>query len=615
VVLGAYAALSRAVPYPFTTGGDVWWYYLPAIRSANARLLFEGRPGIDWALGQGWNPLESGQIGLGYPPYLVSVFVALRVLRNPNMVLEVSAVVHALLGLLVVLLRGRRFPFPIRCALAVAIVLNQSAWIWGGAGHDFLTTLPWAVGLALCTIDVAYDGTTRRRLLELAAYEGLFFWTCHVQMIVVVNVILGLLLLALAPSPRLVVQGVAALAVACVPLMVPLLYFQRMSLIMQMPTRSAHLWMTMYRSSVAPSEALEWLAIGGARGSARIWRSGWLWQSPALLLLFGGAIFAKVGLGKARPIIAATLVAFLLCPAILPEELWFDLIVVRVRWPDKAMTLVGPIAILTFAWVMLNARARLLHPALLAFSIVGAHAMAHAKDSMRFLHPDGARAFIEEGARCFDELGIGRGARMALVDKMTTLLSNSHPLPFIAATGNAPLSFGRASVSVYEPLEPEQFFSAHLGLNAPWLGVVTREQARDERYLEKLRALGVTHLIAEHADALAPFNVRTCVDRNGAATFAAPIGGTVVPFPWGEVNGVRTALAVEPDGSLETTAPSAAPPATPGVARRLTWERLPNGRWRGRARLIDPIWPWSAAGAAGIWLLAVWRWPRFRVRR
>lgn len=592
--------LERVRPLPFASSGDSNFYYLPSILAANAPILDTGMPRIEWALGQGWNPFESGQVGVGYPPYLLALLLA-RAWGDPLVVLEVSALLHGVLGVIVVWTCGRSLSARVRALTALAVVVQPGPVLYGMASHDFLTPMPWIAGLGLLLTrtllledDEARKMALRRRWIWLTVFEILLFWSSHLQMFVVANVVFTLLVLGLAGTVRQAVVPVAALVAATVPLVVPMLWFAQLAQRMHGSSKAAHEGPIFFKTSASFVHLLEWTLLGGARAAGRVWHQGWLYLCPTLIAVLLIAALALVRQRRLRPALASLAVLVVLAPAMVPKFLWQPLSFWSMRWPEKTTMITGPLSVLVVALV-LEARPRL-RTWLLGLGLAAGVVAVFSGDPLlplRSAHREGIPGILDETRACLQVAGVPEGARVALVGPFTRFpMSEKNPLVVYGLGANTPLLVGRGSAHLYEPMEPDETWLGHAKLGPPWRQTVDPAAiaARDEKTLETLRGLGVSSLVSNTDEPLRALGVPVrCTDRQGSAVFVVRTPGDVVAFPWATVNGRAESLSVLDDGALETRTSSAEPPGKGGVVRPLRWERLPDGRWRGHPALL-PTW-------------------------
>jgi hypothetical protein len=484
----------------------------------------------------------------------------------------------------------------VRAAVAVAICTQPAALLHGVASHDFLTPLPWATGLGLVIVSgmqSAVGFRPARHLLSLGLLEVCFFWTCHPQMFVVVNVLAAILAFGLAPSWGDAGRAVGTLFAASLTVCVPVAYFLRLSTMMARSISDVHDAYAIFRTSVPFFSMLQWTVIGGLV-PGDVWHAGWLFFSPCFAVVVAAGLLTR----RARPVQAVLATLLLLAPGVLPESLWFDPLVLRMRWPQKGATLTSALAVVVVASVVGRAHPRRVALALAAAAALGAAAFAVGlhTEPIPNAREVGIGVVGAETRRCLDTLGVPPGARIAWVGGFSSFpMTERYPLPLLGLAGNAPLLAGRGSAHVYEPFEPNAIYQAHGRLDAPWRTTVSPEKitARDGATLSMLQDLGVSWLVAlDPAPLSVVGSLQSCVDVQGLTTYAVAMpGDPVVPFPWARIDGVRLALVVQPDGSLETPRASGTKPET-NLARAMTWTQLRDGRWRGETPLI--AWWWVA---------------------
>lgn len=621
--------LQSARPLPFATSGDSWFYFLPLLVSINERIADHAAIGLHWGLGQGWSPFESGQLGVGYPGYLVALLVA-RAYGAPEAMLEVSGLLHGLLAAVVVLARATRLPPASRAIAAVALAVQPGALLYGLGPHCYYSTLPWFAGATLAVWRVAraqppgdeHGASAADRLhpwhvAELLAFEVMFFWTAHLQMFVVGNLLLGALMVAAAPSWRDAARGVLALGFSCAPSLLPMLWYVKLAEQMPPYQSASHGGTAFFTTSAPPWDMLVAIATGGYVKPVGA-MAGWMYLNPLFLVL---ACVAVVRLARERDVRAALALAFaffLLCPAVLPRAMWTDPVLLRLRDPGKTATLLGAVCLLALASLPVTTRrGRVGVGAGLTLALllgVWADVEGHRQLPMPTVHDIGARRILDESRRCLAKFKVKRGARVAIVDPLGAFsVRRKIGLPLLGISANAPLLLGIGSAHLYEPLEPMLVVEGHARLGAPWYaGSVIDGKALAAGapgLMQRLRDLGVTHLFSRDAAPLqAVGSPMVFVDNTGERTYAVELLPRPVSFPWALVDGTAQPLRVRADGTVETRTASATPPDSRNLTRSIRWTQRDDGRWRGTPELVGIGWWMSGFGllAMCVAMLAWW---------
>jgi hypothetical protein len=413
-------------------------------------------------------------------------------------------------------------------------------------------------------------------------------------MFIVVNVVAAVLAYGLSPSWADARRAIGALFAASLTMTVPLGYFFWLSTIVHGSKSDTHDAYALFKTSVPFFSMVKWTLFGGLF-PGNVWHAGWLFFSPCLATVVAVGLFTR----RPRPVQASLVALLLLAPAVLPHSLWFDPIVLRMRWPEKATTLTSALAVVVAGAVLGRGHARRTSAGLWVAAALGAAAFMAGlgTEPIPNARRVGAGVVWSETRRCLDSLGIPNGARIAWVGGFPEfpMTKERYALPLLGLTGSGPLMAGRATAHVYENLEPRSVYEGHANLDAQWRVTVTSEKiaARDEKTLSTLRDLGVSWLVAIEPSALLPLGEpRACADSQGISTYAVAMPGEpVVPFPWAETSGVRRPLIVTKNGSLETPRPASTVPRT-NLAREMKWTHLPDGRWRGETTMI--AWWWVA---------------------
>jgi hypothetical protein len=433
-----------------------------------------------------------------------------------------------------------------------------------------------------------------RHLAVLGFLEVGFFWTCHPQMFIVVNVVAAVLAYGLSPCWGDARRGIGTLFAASLTMSIPLGYFFWLSTIVHDSVSGSHDAHAIFKTSVPFFSMVKWTLLGGIF-PGNVWHAGWLFFCPCLAAVLAVGFSTR----RPRPVQASLATLLLLAPAVLPHSLWFDPIVLRMRWPEKTTTLTSALAVVVVGAVLGARRADRVTAALGLAAALGAGAFMMGLDTLPIPNARkvGAGAVWSETRRCLDSVGVPAGARIAWVGGFPEfpMTKERYALPLLGLTASGPLMAGRASAHTHENLEPKTVYAGHANLSAPWYPTVKPEKiaSRDTATLSTLRDLGVSWLIALEPSVLSPLGEpRACTDSQGLETYAVAMPGEpVVPFPWAETDGVRRPLVVTKNGSLETTEPADTVPRT-NLAREMTWTRLPDGRWRGETPLI--AWWWIA---------------------
>ncbi len=598
-VVAFFFGIEATRPLPFATSNDGWSYFLPLIH-AHTDALLAGTPlRMVWDLGDGWNPWQSGQIGLLYLPLHLANLMA-RATGEPLALLDASALL-ALLGTALVAfwLAPRTLTLAARVGLALALAFAPGVFQVGLIWHNYLIGTPWFVGLCFLIVrnlDRQPSWPRGDRLL-CGAFCALLFLSSHVQMYAIGVSMLGALIVVASPSRRALTRSLAMLAFAQLPVLPALIYFKGLSeaVVGSWISRRADPDFFAYQAA-GLREVMEGLLAGNfLRGTL-------LGLSPTRMgMFFNPALIAVIALcvqrRQWRMVAYAVLVIMILAASDFPFVSYlavgpFD----GFRWTWK-------LTIFTFAlfliWLVrelsvMDRAKRWLPGGLLVMATVSAAICLRGSfvtswDGVQHL---GVRAVMDAGEACMRDARIARGTRLAFVGQFNHQQLGKYPLPILALGGDAPLLFHAESVHLYEPLEPADAHARHLGLSAYWRRSVSPEEWKNNRAQtsERLIAAGAQVLLAAEPGVLDGPHVRTCVDALGRKTWVESLpSGPAHSYPWATVGEYIVELEPLPGGRLLTSVPTTVPPQVQS-SRRVSWERYQYGRWIGTPKTIASRW-------------------------
>lgn len=587
-----YALVAMARPEPFTANVDGVGYFLPLIRAITDHWL-DGVPlKVLWELGQGWVPWESGQAGYLYPGYLVPALLT-RMTGQPMLLLEYSAAFHlALLGAVAWFLQPVRLPLARRLTVALAMVTGSGGVLIGMNWHNYLSPLPWFIGIAGLFFRPLIEGGewSRHQRLAVLAMSAMFFTASHPQMYVLAFV----LITVTAAGLRAKISGlrhVVDLAILQLPFLIPLAYLYVLA------QDAAPLWVEARQQANILSTSVP--AGIGLAAMAHIGQGPPALLNPmAFLVVFVAMVTRRWGILVVQLVLIALVV-----PSVLPNEIGTALssILGGFRWPAKLAVYALPLTVILvialrpgkYVWWALAAAT-----IMAALNIVLRH---HDATSLRSLHQPGVIGALADTRECLVQLGVPRGSRVAFVGNYRyNKFDNGIPLAMQGLANNAPLLVGLESHHLYEPLEPAEVAKQHQYLTIFWRRSLLPHEASKARQ-EMLAALGVDYLVAAKSSMLAV--------AGGSSSCAQGVHVVKVdsprPFPAGTHDGINVQIVRLTGGGLETAIPMDVPPTL--NAWRVTahpdgWKQLPNGMWRWDPSL--PAWPWLA-GTVLSWILVL----------
>ncbi len=581
-------------PYPFTAGDGIL-RYLPLIKAHTDSLLGGAPLRMLWGLGAGWNPAQSGEMGLAYLPYHLANLLA-RLLGRPLALLEASAWMHLAAAALVGWhLLPRSIGGAERRWLCLLLMVLPGPFLLGLNWASYLAGYPWFLALALLSLEPCpTPGRRARRLLFAAAG---FFLATHVQMFVLGA---GLLLLAqlAGVAARRDGAGLKAFVLALLPFGVPLAYLKMVSLHASAGWQEA--WASkemLIRGAQALPVALQGLALGNFFPGRAFqvfgdvsWRGIGVFFAPWLLLVLAEAAWrrrwgALAFWALVSLLLGAKSAPFLSELAVGPLQ--------GFRWTWKLMLFVAPLSLFALlgseAWQRLPGpwRAR-------ASAGLAVLSLAVCLRGLPFILSQGAADFaplgvatmVEETRRVLAQCGLQEGTRIGLVDLRR---GDSLPIALMTLPGNGALLCGYESAHLFEPLDDAVASADRYGLTSQALigpGFLRRPDA--DRWLARI---GIQALVA--AGPLEGENVRSARDRLGRELWVRPVAGALPwTYPWAKGPAELRRL---PGGALRSLAASGSPPALIN-SRPMQWTRTGDGTWTGVPAGLPATW-WTAGGA------------------
>jgi hypothetical protein len=593
-------------PYPFTAGDGIL-RYLPLIKAHTDSLLAGAPLRMLWGLGAGWNPAQSGEMGLAYLPYHLANLVA-RLLGHPLALLEASAWMHLAAASLVGWhLLPRRIEGAERAWICLLLMVLPGPFLLGLNWASYLAGYPWFLALALLSLEPCpAPGRRARHLLFTTAG---FFLATHVQMFVLGT---GLLLLAqLAEvAGRRDGAGLKAFVIALLPFAVPLAYLKMVSLHASVGWQQA--WASkemLIRGAQTLPVAFQGLACGNLLPGRAFqvfgdvsWRGIGVFFAPWLLLVLAEAAWRRRWWALAfwtllGLLLGAKSAPFLSGLAVGPLQ--------GFRWTWKLMLFVAPLSLLALlgsqGWQRLPGPWRTRASAGLAVLSLAVclrglpFILSHGSTEFSRL---GAAAMVEDTRRVLAQCGLQEGMRIGLVDLRP---EESLPVALMTLPGNGALLCGYESAHLFEPLDDAVASSERYGLTSQALispGFLRRPDA--DRWLARI---GIQALVA--AGPLEGEGVRSARDGLGRGLWVRPVAGARSwTYPWasGPVE-----LRRLPGGALRSLAASRNPPELIN-SRPMRWTRMEDGTWTGVPAGIPAPW-WAAGGAVFVlalgytWLL------------
>jgi hypothetical protein len=616
--VGLTIVASMFRPLPFALTDDNWMYFLPLLKSQSDALLAGHWLSVNWAVGPGWSPWESGQAGFIYPPYIVANLIA-RLLGEPLAMLDVSAAMHiAATGVVAYRLMPASIADPSRILLAFLCQFSTGPLLLGLNWHNYLTLLPWFLAIGLLMIRHA-DGAPWKwgdRLMLWVASVA-FFIASHVQMYVFgVSMLLVWAFVISAPKPR--VEMLKWLIVAQLPAIFPLLYLKWVALGAN-PDWFAGRELSRFALSHAQHlgavlQGTLWgnlLFTGDFRLWAGIdWRGIGIFFSPGLLL--GVPMWLRQR--RYRPIAFFTFGLILMGIASVPVlQYLFVGPFAGFRWTWKLAALISPLAMLTFirfrtveeiessgrevaAMVVLVVASVLIFVRGLQFEIL---------PSLADAHPAGPRGLVQETRAMASVTGLRDGTRIALIGQ--TGMSQPLPLPILGLLGNSPILSGLESAHIYEPMEPAALVKDHLGLTLPWRGGIPEAAflASPATILRALRNVGVQAAISMNPAAMSVAGTTAYRDSLGRFTYVTRIDNALPgPFPDAGFKQVSRMG----DGRLSSPASDSAPELI--SSRPIRWTQQTDRTWVGVPQVLSLHWALGTVALTIASLLVVFRFGR-----
>jgi hypothetical protein len=603
-----FFVLQALRPLPFSTTNDNWSYFLPLMLRVQDAWWSGGPLRVVWELGQGWSPWDSGQVGWLYPVPVVAAAVV-RVVGDRTLFLEVDAFVHlVLLGAACWWCAPSSLRGAPRAAFVWLLALSPGPLLVGMNWHDYLTPAPWfVVLLGMCWRAVDRGASwTRREVVVVVLASLLFFSAAHPQMFVLGCAFLALFtIVAAAASPDVAAKGVGLdvvvrLALAQLPVVPALLFLARAAAVASPIWREVRDKASLLDGSAGAAQGIVSVALGpwwGLRHAPVF--------APLLFAMFVLALLRRRALFAVVPLVLLVLVVPRVFP---PIEFVFVGPLASFRFPEKLAVYVGPV--IAALWFVMGERAGLVRRDIVVRAAAAAGALSalvvvvgnDQATTLRSAHPVGAAGLVAHADRCLTEAGVARGDRIALAADIPYDRDwSKYPLLLPALFNHAPLLYGRQSVHVYEPLEPDELAVAHARMTAFWRSPPVR--MADATMMTRLRDSGVDWLVSQTAAGLAPLPARPACGLF-FARFPDPR-----PFP-GE------GLVADASGDLWTTSSTLRSPPSPPLARTLAWTRAADGRWRGRQELPSPAWGAATllafVAAAGLLARPATTWPGLR---
>lgn len=611
VAAGTTIAASAVRPLPFALTDDNWMYFLPLLKSHWDAALTGNWLSVNWALGPGWSPWESGQIGSVYPPYMLANVIA-RLLGEPLAMLDVSAAIHlGAAGVVTYRLLPDSVTDPNRLLLALLCQLPTGPLLLGLNWHNYLAPLPWFLAIGLLLIRHAEgEPWSRADRVLLWAASVLFFIASHIQ-IYVFGMALLLIWAFVISEPIARNETAKWLIVTQLPAAFPLAYFKWVALGANpdwfVNRESSHFILNHAQHLGTVLQGTLWgnlLFTNDFRLWAGIdWRGIGIFFSPGLLL----GVPMWVRRGRWRPILFFCFGLMLMGIASVPllQHLFVGPFA-GFRWTWKLSALLGPLAMLTFirywhveerpdsnreqiAMTLLVVASLFIFLRGLQFEIL---------PSLSDAHQIGPRGLVEETRALASASGLKDGTRVALIGR--TNMSQPLPIPFLGLLGNSPVLSGLESAHVYEPMEPAILLKDHLGLTLPWRGAIAEEEffTDPETALAALREVGVQAVISMNSSALSVAGTTEYRDSLGRVTYVTRIDNAMLgPFPDAGSGAVQRLG----DGRLRAGNTEFPPPLI--SSRTIRWARQADGTWIGTPQVLALHW---ALGTMVLAALSLW---------
>lgn len=614
IVAASTTIVASAIrPLPFALTDDNWMYFLPLLKSHWDAALTGNWLSVNWALGPGWSPWDSGQIGGLYLPYMLSNLIA-RAIGEPLAMLDVSAAIHlGAAGIIAYRLLPNSIADPNRLLFALLLQLPTGPLLLGLNWHNYLAPLPWFLAVGLLMIKHA-DGAPWNRadrvLLWMAS--ALFFISSHVQIYVFGMALLLLWTFVISDSVARN-QTMKWLIVAQLPAAFPLIYLKWVTLganpdwfanrdspqfvLNHAQYLSAVMQGTLWGNLLFTNDFRLWAGID--------WRGIGIFFSPGLIL--GAPMWVRRN--RYRPILFFSFGLLLMGIASAPflQHLFVGPFA-GFRWTWKLSALFGPLAMLTFIryWQVeevasvTGERIAVTLLVLASLFIFMRGLQFEILPSLRDAHRIGPRGLVEETRAMASASGLKEGTRIALIGR--TNMSQPLPIPFLGLLGNSPLLSGLETAHVYEPMEPAALLRDHLGLTLPWRGAIAEEEffADPETALSALREVGVQAVISINPSSLAVPGTAEYRDSLGRITYVMRVENAMPgPFPDGG-SGLLQRMA---DGRLRTD--SAENPPQLVSSRTIRWVRQADGHWIGTPQVLGLHWALGTIvfAALGLWLV------------
>ena len=587
-------------PYAHATRGDNFIAFLPTIKAHTDGLMALNFPKAIWGIGAGWDPFESGQMGIFYPLYHLANLIS-RLLGKPLALLEVSYVLHQIL-LIWMILRWTTGSHMKRAGLVLVLVFAPAPFILGLNWHLYGISHIWFIGMLLYLERYDYFQNDPKRLkhsVVLLVMNALFFIAAHPQMFVWGELFLGVWVLCFAPTKKSKLQTLWLVFLVNLPVVPSLIYLKWVSLL-------ATPNMMVFRSSSAGlmhfSQDLH-VALGATfLGN---------FMSDDQFILWSDKI-GKGGIGLFfQPIWGVTLVlalmrrrwgvtAFLIFLMVMLGVRtfpWMEYLAVGpfrgFRWTWKLAIYASPIGVLMLI-KLAQERSRWVSPLLIGTGLVsmlicfqGRHFNLSA--ALSLLHPYGLAEILDETRACLDEIEVPESARLAHVGDHS--MEEPAPIIVMGLMGNTALLVDRGTIHIYNPLERREAAEGHLQITVPWrVHLDTEEFLGNQDSIESaFRFIGVTHLYSADRRLAPKQKARTCTDRLGREVYFWPLANArTTPYPHPMSLEAEDNVTVRSDGTLFVATDSNETPQL-NVTREIAWEKTDTG-WLGHPQPLHPGW-------------------------
>ncbi len=601
VILFHVALWTFDAPYLHGSKGDNLLTFVPLIKAhTDAFLTLEPLRAL-WSIGAGWDPFESGQIGLFYPFYHLANLIA-RLLGMPLAILDISFVLHqcVLVAMIVAWLEGAAFK---KASVALVLVFAPASLLLGMNWHPYGISHIWFIGLVLFLEKRDHfqqRGPDFSSSVILLVLNFLFFASAHLQMFVWGELFVFGWIALFSKTMHAKVKVVRSLFLVNLPLVPPLVYFKWLSTqasANMMNLRNTGASLTHFSQDIAVALQGTFLGNFVHHSDFRLWSEN---IDAAGIGLFFQPLWGLVlilGLLRKRWLVLCFFVVLMMLLGVRSFP-WLDVLAVGplkgFRWTWKLTLFVSPLCCLAVL-KLAEDNYKWLSPLMLVVGLCsmlmgfqGRHTNFSAIDQS--LVSSGLEEIVKQTSSCLSVLQVPQNARLVQVGDHD--IAQTKSMSVLGLMGHTPLLVQRQTAHMYEPLERAQAAEGHLKLSVPWrVHIGTQEYLSKRERIEKaFRFMGVTHLFSSDARTVPVANMEPCLDKTGAPLFIWPLPqarSTAYPQPM--AYDVVDNVEVRHNGLLWVASNSERYPKI-NVTREIAWEKQPTG-WLGYPQPLHPAWP------------------------